>query len=240
MEEQTKRYLYIFLIFGAFFAVFLLVAWFMYAEPNETTTTTSSTTTSSTTTTTATPYQNKIIYSIQYITPLTTLLPDTTTTSSTSSSSTSSSSSSSTSSSTSSSSSSSSSTTTKKPKEEEKPKGEWIEATASYYNIGDYVQNDGHPGCTQCDQCKGFTDDVSLVALQKDGFEELKRPCHKEIEIFAYDTNKTVRTKIQDTMSAGDRAKFDLDLTPGLARLLGFNPTPNNYGPNKKVKWRFV
>lgn len=101
----------------------------------------------------------------------------------------------------------------------------------------DPAQNHGYVGCTSCTGCD-HTDESWLVARSIQGFDDSQ--CRKKIEVFAYDTQKTVTVPIEDKMMAGDRNANDLDLSPAVARALGFNPTPNNFGPNKRIKWRFV
>ena len=110
--------------------------------------------------------------------------------------------------------------------------------TASYYNLGSFEQNDGYPGCTDCQGCFGGTDDSFLVAVTFKSYD--RSMCGKTIRLERIDTGQGVNVAIQDKMMAGDRSENDLDLTPAVAKALGFDPSPGSYGPNKAVRWRFV
>lgn len=115
---------------------------------------------------------------------------------------------------------------------------DWKYGTMSYYNLGDYAQNDGWPGCTDCDGCFGGDDNSWLVALSVKGYN--KSMCGKTIRLERTDNGKYVDVPIRDKMMAGDRNANDIDATPIVARSLGFNPTRNEYGPNKNIRWRFL
>lgn len=118
------------------------------------------------------------------------------------------------------------------------PPTDWFESTASYFNLLDPTQNHGYVGCVTCDYACGLDDGAWLVSRSTYGFD--RGQCNRDIEIFSYDTSRSATVPIRDVMMAGDRHANDLDLTPAVARELGFDPTPDNFGSNKRIKWRFV